>query len=357
MDEKIKRLLNWAKGERDYPFSIELSPTLRCNLNCLFCWRFGKKVDSVNELTLGEYKRILEEASKLKVEEIRIIGGGEPLMRRDILEVMKKVKEYGMFGYICTNGTLFSEEMIKTLVRIGWDHVKFSLHAPDKETQDFLAQGKSFEKIVKNIKSFVELKKKLKSEKPKIEIGLVLNRKNFNKIFYMLKLIKKLEVQAFFVEPLTVYTKKGKELKLKKGEAEKFKEIAKKAFSLTNNLETNLSQFFSSEMIEKTGKMIEEMKKLTRGRKNSFLSVACFEPFWRMGIRVDGWVCPCGFLDQKTTENVREKSLKEIWFGEYFDERRKQLIHKNIPKYCQKCCTTLIQYNQIIREQLSKLIS
>ena len=259
MDEKIRRLLEWTRGKKAFPYSIELSPTLRCNLNCLFCWRYGKKIDYGNELSLEEYKRILKEAHQLRVREIRIIGGGEPFFRKDTLEVMKEVKRYKMFGYVCTNGTLLTENKIKTLVRIGWDHVKISFHAPDKKTQDFLSQGKSFEKIVNTIKTFVKWKKKIKTKKPKLEIGLVLNRLNFRKVPEMVKLAKELKVQAFFIEPLTIYTQKGKELKLKRKEAEEFKEYAKKAYSLANNLETNLQQFFSPELIEKTGKMIEEI--------------------------------------------------------------------------------------------------
>jgi MoaA/NifB/PqqE/SkfB family radical SAM enzyme len=357
VDEKIERLLEWAKGKKSLPYSLELSPTLKCNLNCLFCWRYGKNVGSKDELSLEEYKRILKEANKLKIKEVRIIGGGEPLLRKDTFEIMKEVKKYRMFGYICTNGTLFSEKMIEKLVRIGWDHVKISLHGPDKKTQDFLVQGKSFEKVIKNIKSFVEWKEKLKTEKPKLEIGLVLNKINFKKVPSMIKLAKNLNVQAFFIEPITVYTKKGRELKLSKKEAEKFKEIAKNAYKLANGLETNLQQFFSSELIEKTGKMVEKIKKLVKGKRKDFLSAPCFEPWWRMGIRVDGWVCPCGFLDQNTTENVRKKSLEEIWFGEYFEKRRRELLSKTMPDYCKKCCTTLVQYNQIIRDQLEKAIA
>jgi MoaA/NifB/PqqE/SkfB family radical SAM enzyme len=346
--------LEWAKGRKELPYSIELSPTLRCNLNCLFCWRYGKEIDYRNELSLREYKRILREAHQLKVREIRIIGGGEAFTRKDTLEIMKEVKRYGMFGYTCTNGTLLTQDTIKTLVKIGWDHVKISFHAPDKKTQDFIAQGKSFERIVKNIKGFVEWKGKLNSGKPKLEIGLVLNRINFRKVPEMVKLAKKLKVQAFFIEPLTVYTEKGKELKLNRKEAKEFIDITKKASAFANGLETNLQFFFSPEVIEKTGRMVEEIRKLIKSKRKDFLSIPCFEPFWRIGIRADGWVCPCGFLDQNTTENIREKSLREVWFGEYFERRRKQLLQKSIPDYCQKCCTTLVQYNQIIRNEILK---
>jgi len=356
MDEKIERLTEWARRGKALPYSIELSPTLRCNLNCLFCWRYGKKINYGKELTLEEYKRILKEAHQLKVREIRIIGGGEPLLRKDTFEIMKVVKNYGMFGYICTNGTLFSNEIIKTLVAIGWDRVKISLHAPNKKNQDFLTQRESFKKIIKNIRSFVNFKKKMKSDKPKIEIGFVLNKRNFRETISMVKLTNKLKIQAFFVEPITVYTEMGERLKLKKQEAKEFEKIAKNAYSIANNLETNLQQFFSTDLTEKTGKMTEEIKKLVKNKRKDFLSIPCYEPWWRIGIRNDGLVCPCGFLDQNTTENVREKGLEEIWFGKYFEMRRKQLLNKKLPKYCERCCTTLVLSNQLIRDELSKLL-
>lgn len=352
--EIIERLLNWAKGKRDYPYSIELSPTLRCNLNCLFCWRYGKDVDYGLELNLKDYRRILKEAKELKVREVRVIGGGEPLIRKETFKIMKEIKKLGMFGYICTNGTLFSENSIKNLVKIGWDHVKISFHASKKGIQDKLTQRKSFEKIVKNIRTFAKWKNKLKRKKPKIEIGMVLNRLNFREIVDMVKLAKKLDVQSFFIEPLTVYTSMGSKLKLTKKEIREFGKLAREAYLFANGLETNLQQFFSPEIIEKTGEMIEEIKRILKNERKNFFFAPCYEPWYRMGIRVDGRVCPCGFFDEESWENIKEKSLREIWFGEYFNLRRKQILEGNLPKHCKKCCITLVANNKLIRSELEK---
>jgi radical SAM protein with 4Fe4S-binding SPASM domain len=355
MDEEIiRRLLNWAKGKKDYPYSIELSPTLRCNLNCLFCWRYGKNVNYGKELSLKDYMRILREAEKLKVREVRIIGGGEPLIRKETFKMMEEIKKLGMFGYICTNGTLFNEKIMKRLVEIGWDYVKISLHAPNEKMQDFITQGASFKKVIENIKIFNRWKELLRKGKPKIEIGMVLNRINFKKIIEMVKLAKKLNVQSFFIEPLTVYTEEGRKLKLKKSEVREFGEIAREAYLLANGLETNLQQFFSPEIIEKTGEMVEEIKRILKRKEKNFFSVPCYEPWYRMGIRVDGTVCPCGFLDEESWENVKEKSLKEIWFGEYFNLRREQILERKLPEHCKKCCITLVANNKIIRNELEK---
>ncbi len=357
MDTKIERLLKWSKGEKAPPLSIELSPTLRCNLNCLFCWRYGKKdVDYGEEIDLKRYKEVIEEAAELGVKEVRIIGGGEPLLRRDTFEIMKDIKSKGMFGYICTNGTLFTKEMIETLVKIKWDHIKISLHGSCAKTHNYLVQKDgAFEKCVEVLTMFRDLKSG-KNEKPYLEIGFVLVKDNYKEIENMIDFAHRFKVQALFIEPITVYTEVGKKLKPDKRDYKIFEKMAVKAKEKAKQfgIETNLSNFIGSKFIEKTGKMIDVIKENISNKVNDFFSVPCYEPWYRMGIRADGAVCPCGFFDQGTTENIKNKSLKEIWNGDYFNMRRKQLLQKSLPPHCKKCCVTLVVNNKIIRHELEK---
>lgn len=356
MDTKIERLLKWSKGEKAPPLSIELSPTLRCNLNCLFCWRYGKKIDYGEEIDVKRYKEIIEEAADLGVKEVRIIGGGEPLLRKDTFEVMKAIKSKGMFGYICTNGTLFTKEMIEKLVKIKWDYIKISLHGSSAKTHDHLVQKNgAFKKCFEVLSAFRDLKKSV-TEKPYLEIGFVLVKGNYKETEDIVELAHKLKVQTLFIEPITVYTKEGRRLKPDKKDYETFEEIAVKAKERAEQLgiETNLSNFIGSKFIEKTGEMIDLIKEGVVNKTNDFFSIPCFEPWYRMGIRVDGAVCPCGFFDQETTESIKDKSLKEIWYGEYFNKRRKEILQKSLPEHCKKCCVTLVVNNKIIRNELEK---
>ena len=356
-EEKIKRLITWANGKKAFPLSVELSPTLKCNLNCLFCWRQGEsKIDS-EELSFERYKEILKEASKMNVKEVRIIGGGEPLFRKDTFEIMKVVKSRGMFGYICTNGTLFNETMIEELVRVGFDHVKISLHGSNAEIHDSLVNVKgSFEKSLNNIILFNKWKKKLKKEKPLLEIGTVLVRKNYRDIVNIVNLAHSLNVQYFFVEPITVYSEMGKKLKLRNKELKEFEKIAVESKKIADNysIKNNLNDFIGSKFVQKTGRMKEILKKDIENRCSRFLSLPCYEPWLRMGIRVNGTVCPCGFFDQESNENVKEKTLEEIWFGEYFNLRRRQMLNGELPEHCKKCCVTLVAENKLIRNELGK---
>jgi len=356
-DEKIRRLITWESGEKAFPLSIELSPTLRCNLSCLFCWRQEKNDIDSGELSFEKYKKIIKEASDMSVKEVRIIGGGEPLFRKDTFEIMKEIKSRGMFGYICTNGTMFNEKNIEELVRIGFDHIKISLHGSTAKVHDSLVNVKgSFKKTLKNMILFSKWKKKLEKEKPLIEIGTVLVRENYKDILNIVNLAYSLDVQYFFVEPITVYSKMGEKLKLRKKEIKDFEKIAIESKKIADKygIKNNLNDFIESEYVRKTGKMKELLKKDNKNKRSRFLSLSCYEPWLRIGIRVDGTVCPCGFFDQESTENIKEKTLEDIWFGDYFNLRRRQILNGKLPNHCKKCCMTLVVENKLIRNELEK---
>lgn len=349
MKEIIKRLKKWEKGENTPPYGIELAPTLRCNVNCLFCWREEtKKINYNCELSPKDYKKIIEQAAELDIKEVKIIGGGDALCKEGIIDIMCLVKDKKMFGYICTNGIILKEEDIKRLVEKKWDYIKFSFHAPDEKTNDEIMRSKgSFKKIIRNITTI----NKYKKDKPKLEFGIVLTNKNYNKIKKMIRLAKKLKVEAVFIEPVTVYSKLGEKLKLNQKQIKEFQATAIEAHKLAEkyNIKTNLQHFYTPRLVESTNKMNEL---ILENKIKDFANMACFEPFYRMGIRVDGQVCPCGFFDEESPENIKNKSLKEIWYGNYFNKLRAKMISKDLPKQCKKCCTTLIVNNQEIRKRL-----
>lgn len=349
MEEIIKRLKRWKKGKTAQPYGIELAPTLRCNINCLFCWREGtNNTDYANELSFEDYNQIVEESSGLGVKEIRIIGGGDALCKEGIIELMCLIKDKKMFGYICTNGILFNENSIKKLVEKKWDHIKFSFHAPDEKTNYEITRSKgSFKKVIENIRII----NKYKKDKPRLEFGTVLINKNYKKVKEMINLAHELKVESVFIEPITVYSKLGEKLRLNKKQMSEFSTIAREAHKLAEEykIKTNLQHFYTPQLIENTNNMAEL---IIKDDKKEFVNAACFEPFYRMGIRVDGKIGPCGFFDEESPENVKNKSLKEIWYGDYFNNLRTKMINKDLPKQCKKCCTTLIINNQEIKKKL-----
>jgi len=345
------------KGEKPGPYGLEISPSLRCNVNCLFCWRRGvDKIDYLEELPFEKYKEIIEDATELGVKEIKVIGGGDATVRKDIVDIMELIKKNNIYGYICTNGILFKEKDIERLVKSGWDYIKLSFHGPDAKTHDELTDSKgSFDKVIQNIKLFNQYKKKYKTDVPHFELGIVMVNKNYDKIIEMIELAHSLDVGNVFIEPITVYSELGEKLRLNDEQKEDFKEIAKKAYVLAKkyNVSTNLKHFFDTTLVDSTNKMGEI---LLDDKEKGFEHSPCFEPFYRMGIRVDGKIGPCGFLDEEGTENIKDKNLRDVWYGNYMNQMRDNMINQKLGEQCKRCCTTLVVNNLEIKKALKRKI-
>jgi len=72
--------------------NIRISVTQKCNLNCLYCHREGdgNKNRSDKEISVSEIKGIMRAASKLGIKKVKITGG-EPLLRKDIIEIVREI--------------------------------------------------------------------------------------------------------------------------------------------------------------------------------------------------------------------------------------------------------------------------
>lgn len=351
MDEKVERLIEWERGRKTPPFTLDINPTDKCNFRCAHCWqRAFERIDSSYELP--DYKLIetIKEAIKLGIEEFEITGGGEPLMRKDIvLKIMEIIKKNNKFGNITTNGSLFSFKDVKKIVKIGWNRITFSLDGPNEKINDAVRGEGAFEQVAKSIKLFNKIKGKKKL--PVLKLNVVVNRENYDKTDKMIQLAKTLNCSIVHFDSLTVHSELGKKLKLNKKQGLEFEKNAKKAKKLAENfgIETDVN-LLTNEFLDKSNKMEDLLKKESNPKNFSFL--VCYEPWWHLVIKTDGSVQPCCLYDEKE-ENVREKSLKEIWFGKYFEKIRDEIENKKFSKYCSICNAGQVFENRKIRKDLA----
>jgi len=323
------------------------------------------------EMPLEKWLEIVDEAAELDVREWHIAGGGEPMFLADrVMAVMKRIKEYGMLGIITTNGTLWKDKHIETTVKIGWDRIHFSLDAPNAKIHDYLRQVPgTFKKVITTIKKFNQMKKKYKTDKPMLNINMVLSKMNYTLLPQMVKLAKKLNIQFLFVDPLIVYSELGAKLKMGKREIEIFPKYLEKArglarkFGIDNNFD-GLQNNLQPELIEKSSQMRKvvkgEIKKAEKLKVKSFikkfLTVPCFKPWFHMTIKCDGRTTSCD-VPVEGGDNIKNKTLKEVWFGEYFNWLRKALLSKKIPKFCDQCNASHAAQRRKYRVEIIKLIS
>jgi len=360
-DEIARRIIQWYKGKKLKPVKLQFNPTNRCNLKCRFCWlRDFPNLKYDDELSTEKYLALVKEAKKLGVREIQITGGGEPLMRNDIAEIMKAIKKRKMTGKLTTNGTLFTRDLVSTLVEIKWDEIVFSLDAPNEKINDLHRGAKnSFRRTVHSIKIFQLTKKKRKSKLPKLSIHMVLTRKNYRYLPKMFRFVhEELGLNNLSIEPvvlLAVKTKSGKEFLFKKQDEKKLTYYLEKAKLVARNydFQTNVDRLNLNFL--KTNNMKKVIKNIEREISHPLLSIMCYEPWYHIVIRPNGITGACCMFDG-SFENVKEKSLKEIWFGEYFERIRESILRKKLLPFCFKCNPSQVIDNIRIREWLREML-
>lgn len=111
------------------PIHIQVIPTNRCNLDCSFC--SCKARNKQTEMSIFDYKHLLEISTQLGCKAYTITGGGEPLLHPDINEMLYETKRMSIDIGLVTNGLLLNELYPSALRRLTWCRVSAS------DTRDF----------------------------------------------------------------------------------------------------------------------------------------------------------------------------------------------------------------------------
>ena len=116
------------------PVVVSYEVTLSCNCNCCHC-DLGGVIKDEKQLQPHEYG----ELTRLLDPPVLQISGGEPFLRKDIIEVVKAVKQPDGLPYLIfvTNGVLLNESNYLQLHEAGVNQISVSLDFPDERHDDF----------------------------------------------------------------------------------------------------------------------------------------------------------------------------------------------------------------------------
>lgn len=142
-----------SKGEY---YSVGWGITLRCNLSCPHCYSSAVKSAS-DELSTVECRRLIDSMAQLGVKNIGWTGG-EPLLRRDLEELIIYAHEHGIISGITTNGILLNKERVGSLRAAGINSLQISLDGSTPERNRYIrgARATDFQLIVDGLKMSLE---------------------------------------------------------------------------------------------------------------------------------------------------------------------------------------------------------
>lgn len=128
------------------PYVVSWNLTYRCNLACEHCYldagaKKARKVTSDafldrSELSTEECFGIIDQLKETAPEAVTILTGGEPLLRKDILEIITYGVKQGLWIVVGSNGVLITEVLIDVLKKAGLRGMALSLDALDPKRHD-----------------------------------------------------------------------------------------------------------------------------------------------------------------------------------------------------------------------------
>lgn len=157
--------------------------TYGCNLKCKMCM-VGilpalKKVSFDEELTLDDMKSCIDEVAGYNPC-IELIGGGEPLLHKGCVKLLKYIKHKKLSSILQTNGVSldkYAEEIVEYV-----NFLQVSIDASSEELHNYIRGANCFKKIWEGIKKIDLLKKGKNRRSPHLIICFTITDYNWDKI-------------------------------------------------------------------------------------------------------------------------------------------------------------------------------
>ena len=305
-----------------YDFDCEI--TTRCNLKCRMCSRSLIESLEVGDMDFSLLKRIINDMKKMKVSlSFNPMGLGEPLLYRDLTRLIALVKEELPLTkfVLTTNGTLLDTECSTQIIQGGVDEIVVSLNVSDPHTYFEMMGVNIYEKVVRNIVNLLELRRRLRSRSPRVNIQFMKTKETSN------------QIRRFYASWKRRLSKQDK--------------------------------VFINEVVSHGGTI--DTGPFSISQTDFARRYPCMELWTVVAIRKNGDVYPCcaAFYlktsgDDLLLGNVRQDSLRKIYFGKESKIQRIRRNHlngeyKNLPT-CRGCDTYRLTPNAWFKNRINPFV-
>lgn len=269
--------------------------TRNCNLDCVHCRARAGSGPYENELTLDECFRVIDDIAAFASPTI-ILTGGEPLLRKDIFEIIDHTVKKGLRAVIAVNGTLVDHATAARLKESGIMRVSMSIDGKDRESHD------SFRRVSGSFDAVMRAGRTLNEVGLPFQINTTITRLNASDLADIYALVREMGAVAWHTF-LLVPVGRGEGLKGEELNAAMYEEV--------------LNWLYER---EEEGKI--EMKvtcaphyyRIVKERGGTPKSAGCLAGKSFLFISHTGIAQPCGYLELACGD-VRAHGVRQVWEG------------------------------------------
>jgi MoaA/NifB/PqqE/SkfB family radical SAM enzyme len=341
------------------PYHVEIHPADRCNIDCFFCSTAALR--GTDEVSLTRLEELIGELKQAGTRSIRLSGGGEPLFHRKAKDFLRTIVQSGIpIENLTTNAVLLGDEISDILLTPGaCDQLTVSLNTGDPRTYATMMQTteRNFDRVVQNVKKFVEVRKRRGQAAPKINLQFLVWRDNYKSIPEMYALARDMDVDTILFNGLSFLKPEQKmtaeETREMLGLYEQVVRVDEyRRISSIESFEQDIRPMLTEmnarldrerrargpvarlahligrrdlTMREKIAhrRKIAELRRIDRETEG--MAEPCLIGWHSMLIRVSGIVAPCCILQGSPLGNIYKQSLHDVWYGEEYARFRREL--------------------------------
>lgn len=323
------------------PLYVKIKVIDSCNLRCQMCNHWRHPHDPM--LPLQRLHETLHNLAALGCRKVHI-SGGEPLLRRDVPDLIETATALGVRVNMTSNGTLIEKELARRLISAGLRSINVSLDGPDASTHDEVrAIAGSWKRTTRAI---TYLRRWAHKGKLTIRVNTVVSRLNYDQLATLPDLVHSLGAEHLNLIPVDDHC--GEYLSLKRQQIEEFNaliapQIAERALAL--GLMQHESEAYPF------GYTYSDVQMARRGRYafGWYRRHPCFAPWTHSLINYNGDVFVCCMTRDRMPPlgNLHEQSFTDIWQGPAYQAIR-QRMHPPDLEPCARCDDFLAENRQIL---------
>ena len=285
--------------------------TNRCNLRCQHCYINAEDHQYKNELSTEEAQVFIKDLAQMKAP-VLLFSGGEPLIRKDIIELGQMAAEMGLRPVISSNGTLIDDELARKIRDAGFQYVGISIDGAPATHDKFRNRPGAFEAALNGIKACM-------NNGIKTGIRFTVNRLNQADLSEIFDIIERESIPRFCMYHL-VYAGRGEQMAELDTDHQEKRAILDMVSSKTIELHRKgveveilttdnhadgiyLYNYIKQNEPERADEIIQLLE--MHGGCSAGTKFANVDP--------QGNVHPCQFWQDYTVGNIREKPFSEIW--------------------------------------------
>ncbi|MBU1164344.1 radical SAM protein [Patescibacteria group bacterium] len=200
---EIAYKFNW-KLVPAYPEGVMVEPASVCNLKCVLCpiSKEGAISRKNKFIKLKQFKKTFRIA-RLFIKYITFWNYGEPLLNKDLSQMINFVARFGVNTQVSTNGLVFDHDNIEKILKSGLSKLIISVDTYDSREYAKYRRGGNFDLLERNIKKILYIKSRVKTN-TSIALQFIISRHNQEEVNKIKSFFKKFNADELIIKTIGV---------------------------------------------------------------------------------------------------------------------------------------------------------